>query len=481
MHINGFEVNSMTQTTMTIREVPIRKEVKENINNTLGAFYFPELGDPIKGKVRDNYIVGSTRLMIASDRVSCFDHILKQQIPFKGQILSQIAAFWFDKTSDIIENHLINCPDPNVMLVHQCKLIPVEVIVRSYLTGSAWRSYKNGSREICGVKLPNGLQENHKFNTPIITPTTKAEHGHDMDITVEQIISQKLVSEKVWKQVEAAAIKIFIRGQEICENAGLILVDTKYEFGLLNDKVVLIDEIHTPDSSRFWTRGEIGKSHRSKEFIRAWLMEQGFMGREGEVMPDLTKDVIAQAAQIYIDIYEQITGTQFQPELAPILARLRTNLISADLMQGYFVPIIMGSTSDQTFCDTLVNNLTSLGIQSKCHVASAHKTPEKVMSLVNQYNTSSEPIVYITVAGRSNGLSGVTAASAVHPVIACPPFKDKQDYLTNINSTLQMPSETPVLTVVDPKNAVLAVARIFATSSETLQNALMQRIHEMKR
>ncbi|PIN68700.1 phosphoribosylaminoimidazolesuccinocarboxamide synthase [Candidatus Woesearchaeota archaeon CG11_big_fil_rev_8_21_14_0_20_43_8] len=452
----------------------VRKIIERNLLNTLGDYYIPELGDGRKGKVRDNFIQGDNILMVASDRISCFDHILRQKIPFKGQVLTQIARFWFENTSDIIENHMVSCPDPNAMLVRKCTPLPVEVVVRGFLTGSAWRAYRSEVREFCGVALPDGLSEDEAFDHPIVTPTTKEEMGHDIEISSKDIVSKRLVDAKIWKQVEDVAVRLFIRGQEICRKAGLILVDTKYEFGLLDGKLVLIDEIHTPDSSRFWA--ESGVSHKSKEFVRAWLIDNGFMGRDGEKMPDLPDDIVVRTSEIYCELLWKLAGRHIVASSLDINERLLCNLKDSGLIKGFYVAVLMGSESDMWFAEKICSELDSFDIPYSVHVASAHKDPARVLSIVSGYNRSIEPIVYITIAGRSNGLSGVTAAAALNPVIACPPFKDKSDYLVNIHSTLQMPSGTPVLTVVDPKNAALAVARIFANSSVSMRKKMEKMI-----
>ena len=274
------------------------------------------------GKVRDVYdIEGNLLVMVATDRISAFDVILPKGIPFKGQCLNQIAASFLDATSDIVPNWKLATPDPMVTVGLKAEGFRVEMIIRGYLTGSAWRDYKNGCREICGVRLPDGMRENERFPEPIITPTTKAEEGHDENISKEEIIAQGIVSKEDYEQMEQYTRALFQRGTEIAAKMGLILVDTKYEFGKVDGKVILIDEIHTPDSSRyFYDEGyeekfEKGEAQKqlSKEFVRQWLIEHNFMNREGDVMPEITDEYAESVSERYIELYEHITGTTFVP------------------------------------------------------------------------------------------------------------------------------------------------------------------------
>ena len=272
------------------------------------------------GKVRDVYNIADEMLvMVVSDRISAFDVVLPKGIPFKGQILNTIAAKFLDATADIVPNWKISTPDPMVTLGRKCEPLKLEVIVRGYLAGSAWREYQSGMRELCGIKLPEGMKENDKFPTPIITPTTKADEGHDENISKEEIISQGLVSKEDYEQLEKYTYALFQRGTEIAAKQGLILVDTKYEFGKADGKIFLIDEIHTPDSSRYFyaegyeERLKSGEKQRqlSKEFVREWLMENGFQGKDGQKVPEMTDEFISQVSDRYIELYECIVGEKF--------------------------------------------------------------------------------------------------------------------------------------------------------------------------
>ncbi len=289
------------------------------------------------GKVRDVYNIGDDIIvMVATDRISAFDVVLPKGIPFKGQVLNQIAADFLDQTTDICPNWKLATPDPQVTVGLMCEGFKVEMIIRSILTGSAWREYKNGCREICGVALPDGMRENERFPEPIITPTTKADEGHDLNISKEEIIAQGIVSREDYEVMENYTRRIFARGQEIAARHGLILVDTKYEFGKRDGKVYLIDEIHTPDSSRYFyadgyeeklANGEPQKQ-LSKEFVRQWLIEHNFMNEPGQTMPEITDDYANSVSERYIELYENITGTKFQPadDCDDIAARIEQNV-----------------------------------------------------------------------------------------------------------------------------------------------------------
>ena len=274
------------------------------------------------GKVRDVYSIGNDILvMVATDRISAFDVILPKGIPSKGQVLNQIAASFLDATADIVPNWKLATPDPMVTVGKKCEGFAVEMIIRGYLTGSAWRAYKEGCREICGVKLPDGMRENERFPEPIITPTTKAAEGHDEDISREEIIAKGIVSKEDYEQVEKYTRALFARGTEIAASKGLILVDNKYEFGKADGKVILMDEIHTPDSSRYFyadgyqEKFEKGEPQKqlSKEFVRQWLIENGFMGKKGQQVPEMTDEYCETVSQRYIELYEDITGKKFVP------------------------------------------------------------------------------------------------------------------------------------------------------------------------
>lgn len=299
-------------------------------------FNFPSQKSVYKGKVRDVYNINDELMvMVVTDRISAFDVVLPKGIPFKGQVLNQIAADFLDATSDICPNWKIATPDPMVTVGHFCQPFAIEMIIRGYLTGSSWRAYKNGAREICGVKIPDGMIEHQRFPEPIITPTTKAETGHDEDITREEIIIQNIISENDYVLLEKYTRELFQRGTEIAAKQGLILVDTKYEFGKKEGRIYLIDEIHTPDSSRYFyldgyeerqAKGEAQKQ-LSKEFVREWLMENGFQGKDGQNVPEMTDDFVNLVSERYIELFEKITGKSFDKEdVENVLERVENNI-----------------------------------------------------------------------------------------------------------------------------------------------------------
>ena len=284
---------------------------------------FPHQVNEYHGKVRDVYYIDNELLvMIASDRISAFDVILPRPIPFKGQVLNQIAAYMLDATKDICPNWLITTPAPNVAIGKKCTPFKIEMVVRGNLVGHAWRTYQAGGRTLCGISLPDGLAENDFFPHPIITPSTKASEGHDEDISKEEIIAQGLATAKDWEILEKYALALFARGKEIAANQGLILVDTKYEFGKIGDTIYLMDEIHTPDSSRYFyadgfeerQANKEKQKQLSKEFVREWLIENNFMGKEGQTVPTMTDEWIATISKRYIELYEQVIGVPFTPE-----------------------------------------------------------------------------------------------------------------------------------------------------------------------
>lgn len=287
-------------------------------------FQLPQQTGFYKGKVRDVYYLGEKYLaMMVSDRISAFDVVLPRPIPFKGQVLNQIAAQFLDATADIVPNWKISTPLPNVTLGYRCQPFAVEMVVRGHLSGHAWRTYKSGGRTLCGVSLPEGLKENDFFPNPIITPTTKANEGHDEDISRAEIISRGIVSEKDYCELERIALALFERGKQMANEQGLILVDTKYEFGKIGETIYLIDEIHTPDSSRYFYQDGfedrqikgLPQKQLSKEFVREWLMDNGFQGKDGQQVPEMTDEVVNNISARYIELYEQVTGEKFVKDI----------------------------------------------------------------------------------------------------------------------------------------------------------------------
>ncbi|HLF35551.1 MAG TPA: phosphoribosylaminoimidazolesuccinocarboxamide synthase [Cyclobacteriaceae bacterium] len=307
----------------------------EGIKET--KFSFPGQTSFYRGKVRDVYMVSEKLIMVATDRISAFDVILPRPIPYKGQILNQLAARSLKATEDIVPNWLEAVPDPNVSIGKKCKPIPVEMVIRGYLVGHAWREYKEGKRFLSGAPMPENLKENDPFPEPIITPTTKAEAGHDLDISRNEIIDQGIVERSVYEKLEEYTLKLFERGRQMALKQKLILADTKYEFGLYGDKIYLIDEVHTPDSSRYFylegfdERQEKGKPQKqlSKEFVRQWLIANGFQGLEGQKMPEMRDEIVNSITDRYIELYENFTGERFiKTDYANILDRINKNILT---------------------------------------------------------------------------------------------------------------------------------------------------------
>lgn len=457
-------------------------ELQIGLSQGLAGCYLPELGPMYRGKVRDCYTVGDRRVMITTDRISAFDRVFAETIPYKGQVLNLLAAHFLRKAAEIVPVHLLAVPDPNVTIARELAGFPVEMVVRGYLTGSAWRDYQEGvfGRKY-GFELPPGLGPGAKFERPVITPTQKCHEGHDRPVTPEEA-AELVGGQDTWRELCDMSLRLFEQGTRLAAERGLILVDTKYEFGRAADgRIMLMDEVHTPDSSRFWYQDSYAADparpkQLSKEFLREWLRDQGFTG-EGPV-PTLPEHVRLEVARRYLELYRTLTGEELAlpGELGDPAARIRRNLKEAGLIKGALVAILMGSASDREFASRAARTLEELGVATREWVVSAHKVPDKLYRLVADLNDSAEPIVFLTVAGRSNGLSGCTAANSVHPVIALPAFADRADYLINIHSSLQMPGETPAMTVVDPANAALAAARILAVADPELRTRIARRM-----
>ncbi|MEJ2251383.1 MAG: phosphoribosylaminoimidazolesuccinocarboxamide synthase [Candidatus Lokiarchaeota archaeon] len=316
--------------------------ITKQLENTLNETNISPLGKLYRGKVRDNYTQEEKRIIIATDRLSAFDRVITT-IPFKGEMLNQLSAFWFEKTKHIIKNHLIEVPDPNVSVVHQCETIPVEIIIRAFLTGSAWRNYKEG-KPTSGIMPPKGMRKNEKLDEILITPSTKAETGHDIYLPKEEIIKRNLVSKTIYEKMEEAAMKLFTFGQEFCKKNGLILVDTKYEFGIKNGELMVIDEIHTQDSSRFWIEDSYYERFNNakepeildKEIFRGWLMEtypEIFPNiKPDQDIPPITTEIKVELAKRYMRSFEKITGLKFDPKIANVKMRIEGNLKKANYL-----------------------------------------------------------------------------------------------------------------------------------------------------
>lgn len=302
-----------------------RDTVRNQLDRTIRETHFDDLGVRYSGKVRDTYALDDRLIIVTTDRISAFDHILAHTIPFKGQVLNQLAAYFFARTADIASNHVVSVPDPNVTVAVRCEPVPVEFVVRGYLAGHAWRVYEAGGRTLCGKRLPDGLRQNSRLPQPILTPATKATEGHDEDVSREEVIESGVLDAASFDELERTALLLFHRGTELAASRGLILVDTKYEFGKTPDGgFVVIDEVHTPDSSRYFyadtyeelLAADVPQRQLSKEFVREWLMSRGFMGKEGQRLPDLDDDFRVDVSMRYIELFETVTGQAFVPDLS---------------------------------------------------------------------------------------------------------------------------------------------------------------------
>lgn len=445
----------------------------------LTKFVSPQLKTIHRGKVRDSIrIDDETRMIVVTDRISAFNKNIETPIPTKGAVLNGIANFWFEKTKHIIDNHVIEQVDDYITLVKEAAPIRVEMIVRGYLTGSMWRGYQNGKRQISDVVVPDGMVKNQKFDSPILTPTTKDEF--DSEIDEKGIIEAGLVSAEIYQQMKEKALELFAFGSEFLAERGIILVDTKYEFGLVDGKLILIDEIHTPDSSRFWSAADYAANPETaeqidKEFVRQWMLANKV---DGEVPSVLAPEVVAETSRRYQEIYQTITGKEFFLVDMPSKVRMYNNLVKAGIIKPGFVGIVMGSPSDLEHCKKIKAIIEKYGVCVDMRVLSAHKNGERIAELAAVYNTSVEPVGVIAVAGRSNGLGGALAANLSVPVVNCPPYSDKTDLILNVNSSLVMPSKTPATTAVHVDNAAYAIVRSLNVPS--IRERMAQDIMDMK-
>ncbi len=443
----------------------------------LTHFSSPQIQKLHSGKVRESYRVDSQhRMLVATDRLSCFDEILPRSFPNKGVVLTQTAAEWFDRTRSIVPNHFVRTLAPNISLVREAKPIPVEMIARQYLTGSLWRAYEKGTRDISGVKLSEGLKKNQIFSNPILTPTTKEKV--DRPITPSDIVKEGWVTQKLYDEMAEITLKLFSFGQDYCRKHGLVMVDAKYEFGLIDGKLVLIDEIHTPDCARFCLASETNPLDQEspwldKEYIRQWLLTNK---SKDLVLPD---SVLEEAKKRYERVYHQLFDRPLPiPEKLSLSSEIYHSLVSENIIKPGYVALVMGSKEDWEFSKKIRELLSSYNVMVDVHVVSAHKNGECIANIANIYNNSIEPGCIIAIAGRSNGLGGALSANVNIPVINCPPFKDRTDIQLNLNSSLFMPSQAPAVTVVYPEQAVGSAIRSLNISS--LRWKISQDIQSMK-
>ena len=447
--------------------------------STIQAVCTPQLKTLHRGKVRDSLrIDDATRLLVVSDRISAFDRVLETPIPLKGEVLSRLSNWWFEQTADLVPNHVLRAVDPVATLVREVEPIRIEMVVRGYLTGSMGRAYARGVRTFCGVDVPDGLKPNQRFPQPLVTPTTKEKS--DREISPAEIVSEGWTTAERYAQMKETALRLFERGTRILAEKGLILVDTKYEFGLLDGELILIDEIHTPDSSRMWDQAAYARDPakaeaHDKEYVRAWLRQNR---KNGEYPAALPNEVVLETTRRYVEIYERVTGRKLEDSGEDPRPRLARNLHREDLIRDGFVAIVMGSRADLEHANKMKAVIEPYGVFVDVRVASAHKNGEDLAPLLAEYNAAIEPGAILAVAGLSNGLGGALAANSNLPVISCPPFKDGTDMLLNLNSSLMMPSQVPAMTVVRPKEAALAALR--ALNLPRLKDLFLLEIAEMK-
>jgi phosphoribosylaminoimidazole-succinocarboxamide synthase len=482
-------------------EGDVKAKIREYLEYTLPECFIPELGESKKGKVRDIYFTGDNVLMVTNDRVSAFDFILPNLIPFKGQVLNTISEFTMGQTSDILPNALIKNVDSSVVVQKKMKNLNVEWIVRGYLWGSMAAAYEKGDRTFCGLSVPDGLIRFQKFDTPIFTPTTKAEVGHDENMTMEEV--EALLGKEVAQKAKDAALQLFARGQEIMKKRGLILIDTKYEFGLDENGVLhVIDEVNTPDSSRLcdiqeWeskypkvaaemakgehktvsdllkAKPELKMKEFSKQFVRDALLDMGFDPSKHTSAPELSAEQVVECAYRYIAICERITDSRFNfPEISiSPQQRILHNLQKAGIIVGASAVIFAGSDSDMPHLEMLKKELAKFKVFSHIRICSAHKQPSRLEATVKQYNKSIEPLIIVGCAGGTDALSGTASYLSVHPVVSCPPDGMNNTCLTN-------PPGSSNAFIVKPANVAKFAAQCFALSCPAVKAALEASIEE---
>jgi len=483
-----------------VQEEAVKCRIKEYLGQTLAECYLPELGEQKTGKVRDIYFSGPNVIMVTNDRVSAFDYVLPNLIPFKGQVLNMISEWAFAQTRDIVPNALVENVDSSVVVQKKMKNLNVEWIVRGYLWGSMAAAYEKGDRTFCGLQIQDGLNRFQKFDTPLFTPTTKAEVGHDENMTMEEV--EKLLGRDVALRAKDIAMKLYQRGAELMRERGLILIDTKYEFGV-DEKGVLhvIDEVNTPDSSRLCTveewetkypkiaaematgkykdvtallkeRPDLKLKEFSKQYVRDALLEMGFDPAKDKSVPKLSDEQVVECSYRYIRIYEQITGKSFDfPAKMEPGRRVIMNLQKAGILVGGFVVIAAGSDSDMPHLETLKKEMAKFNIPSQIRICSAHKQPGRLEALIESYNKSMQPMLIVGCAGGTDALSGTASYLSKHPVVSCPP--------DGMNSTcLSNPPGSSNAFIVKPANVAKFAAQFFSTHCPRVSAALTASIGE---
>jgi phosphoribosylaminoimidazole-succinocarboxamide synthase len=423
---------------------------------------YPELGVYYRGKVRDNYIAGELRYLIATDRISAFDRVFAEPVPHKGRILTELSVYFIEMARRIVPCAYLESPHPNVMLARQCAVYPVEMVVRGCLAGSAWAAYERGERTICGVKLPEGLTRNVRLERPILTPTTKAEEGHDEPISREEILERGLVPEAAYLEMERLALALFEQGSAHALERGLLLADTKYEFGDGGDGApVLVDEVHTPDSSRYfrlesYEADPARPEQLSKEFLREWLRDRGFSGAEGQAVPALSDEVVSGVTRRYAELFRTLTGREAHlAETADLHQEIYESLRSAGHLRGHVAVVVAGSPSDGPKVQELMEELAGLGVPCVSRIVSAHRDPRRMLDLIAWVDRSPGDVVWVDVTGLSNAKGPLLGASTPNPVVHCSFEPTSPDLLASVN----LPSGVPLAVAARPRNAALCVAK----------------------
>jgi len=479
----------------TVGEPEMKARIAEHLSNTLPECFIPELGEPKTGKVRDIYFAGDNVVMVTNDRVSAFDFILPNLIPFKGQVLNMISEYTMNETKDIMPNALVENVDASVVIQKKMKNLNVEFIVRAFLWGSMAAAYEKGDRTFCGLTVPDGLIRFQKFDQPLFTPTTKAEVGHDENMTMEEV--EDLIGKELASKAKEAALQMFARGQDLMAKRGLILIDTKYEFGLDADGTLhVIDEVNTPDSSRMcdiseWetkypqveaemttgkykTVTELMKAKPalkmkefSKQYVRDALLDMGFDPATHKEAPQLSDEQVVECAYRYIRIYERITDSRFafpEVQISPE-RRILLNLQRKGIIAGATAVIFAGSDSDMPHLEKLQSELSKLMVPSHIRICSAHKQPTKLEATVKRYNKSIEPLVIVGCAGGTDALSGTASYLSNFPVVSCPPDGKNESCLNN-------PPGSSNAYIHKPANVARFVAQVFSHSCPDIRAAL---------
>jgi len=476
-------------------EAQMKAKIREFLPMTLQECFIPELGEHKTGKVRDIYFHEKNVVMVTNDRVSAFDYILPNLVPFKGQLLNMISEWAFSQTKDIVPNALVENVDGNVVVQRKMKNLMVEFIVRGYLWGSMAAAYEKGDRTFCGLSIPDSLNRFQKFDSPLFTPTTKAEVGHDENMSFEEM--EKLLGKDMAKQVKETSLKLYQRGAELMRKRGLILIDTKYEFGVDEQgKLHVIDEVNTPDSSRMcsveeWetkypqiaaemqtgkyktvtdvlkAKPELKLKEFSKQYVRDALLEMGFDPTKDKAAPKLSEDQVVECAYRYINIYQQVTGMQFEFPSTKMVPSKRVilNLQRAGLVTGGLAVIMSSSSSDMLHVESIQKELKAFGIPSQIRICSAHTEPARLEGLIAMYNKSTEPVLIIACASGTDALSVITSSLSRHPVISCP-----SDGMNNTCMTNPIGSSNGF--IMRPGNVAKFAAQIFASSCPGVASAL---------